>query len=188
MDGVISHLHLPNNRFEFGNEMLPDQIEKAKKIKKWDKYSNDDLQNAKSYSDFSVSNIVMIHVFDHIQNIDAFFSEINRIQELEGKIFFSGLSSDHIKYSLKYQIQNILRLANFEKYSKYLGKSFNQYKFATEDCLKRTLNGYGYRLIDFYYFNGGSGFDKYFLIFFTMSFINTNLKNHSYFNEIIPNN
>ena len=165
-DGLVSSLHLPNNRFRYGNEMLAYNQEKAKKYNRWDNFTQDDLQKPVSFQENSLNDIVLVHVYDHIQEPDKFFDAINKLQKKEGRLFFSGLSKYHVEYSIFYKLKKILKMTSFEEYAVELNKSLNQYNFVDEESLTKKLEENGYRLEKFHYFNRGSSFYMFFYDFF----------------------
>lgn len=156
--GLVSSVHLPNTYFKYGNEMLTNYIEEAMLLNRWEIIHSYDYIKGTQFKNDSIGDIVMIHVIDHIQNLEVFLKEIKRIQKSGSKLIFSGLSKNHIK---KYELFG----PNFTYRDKSYSESFNQYNFYNKEEWSEILNNFGYEIKEFELFNGTNKFNNLFYHF-----------------------
>lgn len=152
--GITSDHHLPNTRFRYGNEMVKSYHKISKKYNKWEMYTDYDFMNKTNFEENSIEDIVFIHVIDHVQILDNFLKEINRVQKKGSIIMFSGLSENHLNNS------NFFTKVDLNKKKNFLN-NLNQYNFYSKEEWGTILKKNGYEIKDFNTFNGNTKFQNF---------------------------
>lgn len=99
-DGVISSLHLEKLKvIEFGCEVVENiSLIKNHKYKNIVTGQNAFAENFANIHSGSFNKVIMIHIVDHIQNIEKAIENINSILDKEGVFIFSGISDEFQGY------------------------------------------------------------------------------------------
>ena len=92
--GIVSDFHLKAmTSVDVGCEVLEQVHCFSKKYKKIERGENCYIEN-NTFANNSFNNIYLIHIVDHIPEIDKAFEQLQRILKPGGKVYFSGLSHD----------------------------------------------------------------------------------------------
>jgi SAM-dependent methyltransferase len=88
-DALVSEFHLKGQYVDVGCEMVPG-IPRTGTIEYKSFFNFSIEQN--DFPDRAFQSIYLIHVVDHIRDLDAAFKELSRITAAGGRIYFSGLA------------------------------------------------------------------------------------------------
>ncbi len=164
--GDISSLHFEGRHFTLGSEYLWfTGAQAAKRYPLWDRVYSDEI-NHLALKDRSLQTICMVHIVDHLENIDAAMAEVARVLKTGGHVYFSGFSEHHYRVNLLYRILKNISPQAAASFADYLSRRRVHFNFLSEDAWRMLLDRYGLELHAFKYFEtGGYAFLRYFLHF-----------------------
>jgi len=153
--GDISFLHFVGKQFDVGSEYLFFVGAKAaKKYHLWRDVYSDDL-NELALKNEVLNSIFLVHIADHIENIDKAVEELARVLKNGGLIYFSGFSDAHYKVSMLWYCIHMFAPKLAKRYSHYLSVRRNHYNMFSEEQWRNILERYGCDLVQYQYFETG---------------------------------
>ena len=144
--GNISSLHFEGKHFDFGSEYLFFEAKKSQdKFGLWKHVYSDDLSKLALKSG-SIETICTVHVIDHVADLEVVMSELSRILNAGGKIYFSGFSDYHFHYSLIFRFLNLFNSNLAKKFSSLLAFKRGSYNLLTVVEWQELLDKHGLKL------------------------------------------
>jgi len=139
-DGHTSKIFFKGKKITVASD--PDISMKIKKDKEvmeiFDEIAKIDAMKEYPFEDEYFKDIIMVHIVDHIKDIDSVFTQINRVMQKGGNFYFSGYSDEQKGKGL---IKN-------EKANEYSKGGYNTYN---HNEWKEILNKHGFKMINYNY-------------------------------------
>jgi len=137
----------------------------AKEYNLWRNVYSDELSQM-AIKDETLSTICLVHVVDHLENLEATVQELARILKRGGKLYFSGFSDKHYKASLLHLILRVMVPRATTKYANFLSGKRHHYNMFSKGQWMEIFSRYGMHLEEYHYSQtGGFAFIAYFLHF-----------------------
>jgi SAM-dependent methyltransferase len=167
--GNVSALHFEGKTFDFGSEYVYQMGREAKNnFKLWDHLFCDEL-TALAVKDNSAETVCLVHIVDHLENLEPAFSELARVIRSGGRLHFSGYCENALRPNIWWRILGLFSSEAANRYSDELSERLKLWNFLSCEEWEEVLEKHGFRLVEFHYMgaNGLYPYLYYFLHFFT---------------------
>lgn len=164
--GDISALHFEGRHFDLGSEYLYfTGIKASKKYDLWGQVYSDELTKL-ALRDGSISSIAMVHVIDHVANVEEAFSELSRVLRPGGRLYFSGMSDKVLHPNPAYRLKRVFSRRKAAQMLDEFSRRKELFNFLGEPEWRELLSRHGLDLVEYVPFRGGPvAYIQYFLHF-----------------------
>ncbi len=153
--GNISALHFEDKQFDFGSEYLFFEARKAQQTYGlWKSVFSDDLHDM-ALKDESIATIISVHVIDHVERLDDAMRELARVLQPGGRLYFSGFSDRHFRYSLIWRLLALVNRRLADRFADLLARRRGSHNLLTPDQWRAVLAAHGLKLEQHRYTESG---------------------------------
>jgi SAM-dependent methyltransferase len=168
--GNISALHFKGETFDIGSEYLFFEAKNAsEKFGLWRNVYSDDLNNM-ALANESINTICTVHVIDHVETINNTLREMFRVLKKGGRVYLSGFSDHHFRYSLIWQVLNLFSIKWAQAFASLLADKRGSHNLLSAEQWRSLLDKHGLELESHSYTESGMyAYICYFLHFVCFS-------------------
>ena len=155
--GSVSALHFEGKKFDFGSEYVYQIGKKGMEtFKLWDHIYCEELTSLAA-KDNSFQTICLVHIVDHLEQLDPAFRELGRVLNKGGSLYFSGYCEHAMRPNLVWRLLSLFSNDLAQRYSDALSRRRKLWNFWSQDQWKTFLAKHNFDLVEFHYMGAGGG-------------------------------
>ena len=166
--GNVSALHFEGKTFDFGSEYVYQMgLEAKRNFKLWKHLYCEEL-TALAAKDDAFETVCLVHIVDHLEDLNPAFIELERVIRSGGQLHFSGYSENAMRPNIFWRFLGMFSLKTAKRYSDLLSERRKLWNFLPREGWDDILKKHGFRLVEFHYMGDGGPYPYlyYFLHYF----------------------
>jgi SAM-dependent methyltransferase len=153
--GNVSSLHFEGKKFDFGSEYVYQVGEEAKSnYNLWNHLYCDEL-SALASKDNTFETICLVHIVDHLENLEPVFAELARVTKSGGYLHFSGYCEQAMRPNLWWRILKFFSKNKAQQYSDLLSNQRKLWNYLSREEWNAVLAKHGFEIKEFHYMGDG---------------------------------